>query len=128
MASIVPSERFRRELDEALAGVDRDDDPVEMIARLGARLILQVALESEVEGFLGRARYERAAEGVGYRNGFGPRTVKATSGPLELERVGCQKLRSHLQIRPISRPDPIFGTRGAHLFDLPANRLDSARG
>ena len=50
MTSIVPSERFRRELDEALAGVGRDDDPVETIAHLGARLILQVALESEVEG------------------------------------------------------------------------------
>src|SRR2546422_4186570 len=31
MTRTVPSERFRRELDEALAGVDRDDDPVETI-------------------------------------------------------------------------------------------------
>jgi len=59
MTSIVPSERFRRELDDALSGVERDDDPVETVVRLGARLILQVALESEVEGFLGRARHER---------------------------------------------------------------------
>jgi hypothetical protein len=51
MASTIPSERVRRELERTLAGVDRDDDPVETIARLGARLILQVALESEVEGF-----------------------------------------------------------------------------
>ena len=86
MTSIVPSERFRRELDDALSGVDRDADPVETIARLGARLILQVALESEVEGFLGRARYERTGGPVGYRNGYEPKTVRTTSGPLELGR------------------------------------------
>ena len=82
MTSIVPSERFRRELDDALSGVQRDDDPVETIARLGARLILQVALESEVEGFLGRARHERAGDPVGYRNGYEPKTVRTTNGPL----------------------------------------------
>jgi putative transposase len=86
MTSTVPSERFRAELEEALAGAERDDDPIETIARLGARLIIQQALEGEVELFLGRARYERGEELVGYRNGYEPRTVKTTSGPLKLER------------------------------------------
>ena len=86
MTSAVPSERFRAELEEALAGAERDDDPIETIARLGARLIIQQALEGEVELFLGRARYERGEELVGYRNGYEPRTVKTTSGPLKLER------------------------------------------
>ncbi len=80
MTSIVPRERLRRELEGALAGVDRDDDPVETIARLGARLVLQVALESEVKGFLGRAQHERRGEPGGYRNGYEPRTVKTTAG------------------------------------------------
>jgi hypothetical protein len=62
MTSIVPSERFRAELEGALAGAGRDDDPIETIARLGARLIIQQALEGEVELFLGRARYERGEE------------------------------------------------------------------
>ena len=35
MAKIVPSERLRRELDEVLAGVGEQEDPVEAIARLG---------------------------------------------------------------------------------------------
>ncbi len=48
MAKIVPSERLRRELDEVLAGVAECDDPVEAVARLGARLIMQQALEDEV--------------------------------------------------------------------------------
>jgi putative transposase len=86
MARITPSERFRRELDEAVAGVNGDGDPVETVARLGARLILQQVLESEVETFLGRRRYERIAEPIAYRNGYEPKTVKTTSGPIELER------------------------------------------
>src|SRR3954452_21380751 len=91
MAKIVPSERLRRELDEVLAGVAGCDDPVEAVARLGARLILQQALEDEVTEFLGRERYARAGDGdgsagAGYRNGYERRTVKTTSGPIELER------------------------------------------
>jgi putative transposase len=86
MQKVSPSERFRVELDEALAGVGQDQDPVETIGRLGARLILQQALEDEVTEFLGRARYERAAETVSHRNGYEPRTVRTTSGPVELER------------------------------------------
>src|SRR3954464_3747370 len=87
MAKIVPSERLRRELDELVAGVGEQDDPVEAVARLGARLILQQALEDEVTEFLGRERYARAGSGgVIYRNGYEPRMVKTTSGAIELER------------------------------------------
>src|SRR3954449_4704329 len=87
MAKIVPSERLRRVLDEVLAGVGECGDPVEAVARLGARLILQQALEDEVSDFLGRERYERADEGAAiYRNGYERRTVRTTSGPVELER------------------------------------------
>jgi putative transposase len=86
MSRVAPSERFRDQLDEALAGVGQERDPVEMIGRLGARLILQQALEDEVSEFLGRARYERAEETVAHRNGYERRTVRSTSGPVELER------------------------------------------
>jgi hypothetical protein len=43
-----------------LAGFGQEQDPVERIGRLGARLILQQALEDEVTEFLGRTRDERA--------------------------------------------------------------------
>jgi putative transposase len=86
MEKVAPSERFRAELDEVLAGVVGDQDPIETVGRLGARLILQQALEDEVSEFLGRARYERTAEPVSHRNGYEPRTVKTTSGPARLER------------------------------------------
>ena len=53
MASIAPSERLRRELDDLVAGVGEVEDPIEAIGRLGARLILQQALEDELTEFLG---------------------------------------------------------------------------
>jgi putative transposase len=80
MARVAPSERFRAQLDEALAGVGAEQDPVETIGRLGARLILQQALEDEVTEFLGRARYERAEEAVSHPNAYEPRKAKTTSG------------------------------------------------
>jgi putative transposase len=86
MKKVAPSERFRRELDDVLAGVDGEVDPLERIGRLGARLILQQALEEEVSEFLGRARYERAIDPVSHRNGYEPRRVVTTAGPVELER------------------------------------------
>src|SRR5690606_33559116 len=67
-------------------------------ARLGARLIIQTAVEAEVDAFLGRARYQRAATIApdrgqqetpirpGHRNGHCPTTVKTTSGPITIAR------------------------------------------
>jgi hypothetical protein len=84
-----PSERFRRELDDVLAGVDGEADPLERIGRLGARLILQQALEDGVSEFLGRARYERAIDPVSHRNGYEPRRVITTAGLWSLSALGC---------------------------------------
>jgi putative transposase len=69
-----------------LAGVGEEHDPVEVVGRLGARLILQQALEDEVTQFLGRSRYERAENTVSHRNGHEPKTIKTTSGSMDLER------------------------------------------
>jgi putative transposase len=89
MQKVVPSERLRRELDDVLAGIGEQQDPIEAVARLGARLILQQALGDELTEFVGRGRYERAdgGEGVIYRNGFAdPSTVRTTSGAAVIER------------------------------------------
>jgi transposase-like protein len=55
------------------------------IGRLGARLVLQRAIEDEVSVFLGRARYERTAEARGSRNGNRPRQVQTAEGELEVQ-------------------------------------------
>jgi hypothetical protein len=51
------------------------------LARLGARLIIQRAVEDEFDQWLGRARYERRPEaGPAKRNGFRPRRVQTGEG------------------------------------------------
>jgi transposase-like protein len=63
---------------------------VEQVARLGAQLLLQAALEAEVTAFLGRDRYARVAATEearpGMRSGYCPTTVKTTTGPVTLQR------------------------------------------
>ncbi|MGH7776399.1 MAG: hypothetical protein ACREPI_04380, partial [Candidatus Dormibacterales bacterium] len=54
------------------APVPAPDDYLERLVREGAQKALQVALEQEVEEFLGRLRYERSAEFRGHRNGHLP--------------------------------------------------------
>jgi putative transposase len=84
---VVPSERLRHELDALIADAGELHDPIEAIGRLGARLIIQQALEDELTEFLGRARYERAESVVAHRNGYErPQRIATTSGPLEIER------------------------------------------
>ena len=112
MKKVVPSERFRRELDELLVGVDGEADPVERIGRLGARLILQQALEDEVTEFIGRARYERTTDPVSHRNGYEPRRVVTTAGPVELQRPRVRNARE------LGFESRIFGKHVARTFAL----------
>lgn len=56
-ARVSPADRVRAEIDGLFADPDLDlAEAVEQVARLGARLILQTALEAEVTEFLGRDR------------------------------------------------------------------------
>jgi len=57
MKRIAPSERMEQEL---FAGLQASGDPLGEATRRGAQLILQKALEVEVDDFLGRGRYERS--------------------------------------------------------------------
>jgi hypothetical protein len=54
------------------------------LGRLGARLVLQRAVEEEVAAFLNRARYERTAEGKGSRNGTRPKPIQTAEGELSI--------------------------------------------
>jgi transposase-like protein len=56
------------------------------LAKLGARLIIQPAVEDEFDAWLGRARYERRPDYQrGQRNGFRPRRVQTLEGELRVE-------------------------------------------
>lgn len=87
---VSPIEKIRHEIDALFCeGIDLAKT-LEQVARLGARLIIQTAVEAEVEEFLGRARYQRVAQvedaRVGSRNGFCPTTIKTTAGPVTVQR------------------------------------------
>jgi putative transposase len=55
-------------------------------ARMGGKMLLEVAMREEVVECLGRCRYERGeGQTVGYRNGKRRRTVQMGAGPIEIE-------------------------------------------
>ena len=87
---VSPSQRLHAEIDQIFAGGADLASAIEQVARLGAQLLLQTALEAEVTAFLGRDRYQRTAttDGAveGMRNGYAPVTVKTTAGPVTLQR------------------------------------------
>ena len=93
--TVPPSAEIEAQIDQLLAvGVGENPrETLSELARLGARLIIQRAVEDEFDGWLGRARYERRPEdqrglenfGSGLRNGFRPRHVQTAEGELEID-------------------------------------------
>ena len=89
-ARVSPTDRVHAKIDE-LFGQDKElPEIIEDVARLGAQLLMQSALEAEVTAFLGRDRYQRVAAcpdaRPGSRNGYREVRVKTTAGPVTLER------------------------------------------
>jgi putative transposase len=87
--TVPPSAEIEQRIDELLAsGVAAGDaeGPLSELARLGARLIIQRAVEDEFDAFIGRARYERKPDAPpGKRNGWRGRRVQAAEGEIEVE-------------------------------------------
>jgi putative transposase len=87
---VSPTDRIRHHIDELFAADRPLPEILEEVARLGAQLLMQAALEAEVSEFLGRDRYQRAAGSPGARpgsrNGYREVTVKTTAGPVGLAR------------------------------------------
>jgi hypothetical protein len=80
--TVPPSAEIQASIDKLLSK-GLVDDPQKMLselARLGARLIIQRAVEEEFDTWLGRARYERRPDRLpGKRNGFRPRRFSTRS-------------------------------------------------
>jgi transposase-like protein len=87
---VSPTERIHGHIDELFASGRQLPEILEEVARLGAQLLMQAALEAEISEFLGRGRYQRAAASEdarpGSRNGYREVTVKTTAGPVQLSR------------------------------------------
>jgi hypothetical protein len=58
---VSPTDRVRDHIDELFASVKPLPEILEDVARLGAQLLMQAALEAEITEFPGRDRYLRAA-------------------------------------------------------------------
>jgi putative transposase len=93
--TVPPSAEIEAQIDQLLAvGVGENPrESLSELARLGARLIIQRAVEDEFDAWLGRARYERRPDhqrglrnyGDGLRNGFRARRLQTAEGELEVE-------------------------------------------
>jgi putative transposase len=87
--TVPPSAEIERKIDNLLAGgvaAEGGEGPLSELARLGARLVIQRAVEEELDAFLGRARYERRPEAEpGKRNGYRRRRVLTAEGEIEVE-------------------------------------------
>jgi transposase-like protein len=78
-------------------------ESLEAFARQGVQRLLQQVLEEEVDGLLGRTRYERrdAVDAPpGYRNGFGkPRRLSLSNGTITLRRPRVRGLSERFESR-----------------------------
>ena len=87
---VSPADRIGGHIDELFAQHKTMPEILEEVARLGAQLLMQAALEAEITEFLGRDRYQRAAAcedaRPSSRNGYREVTVKTTAGPVTLAR------------------------------------------
>ena len=84
---VPPSAEIEEQIDQLLAvGVGENPrESLSELAKLGARLIIQRAVEYEFDAWLGRTRYERRPDQQrGLRNGFRPRRVQTAEGELEI--------------------------------------------
>jgi putative transposase len=69
--------------------------------RAVAEAVLQLLMESDVEGLIGAARHERTAERLNYRNGYRERALDTRLGTLQLR---VPKLRQGAYFPPFLEP------------------------
>ena len=84
------------------------------LAKLGARLIIQRAVEEEFDAWLGRARYERRPDYQrGLRNGFRPRRVQTLEGELEVEVPQVREAAEPFDSKLFPRATKVLAHRAA---------------
>ena len=71
------------------------------VLRAVAEAVLQLLMESDVEGLIGAGRHERSPERLNYRNGYRERTLDTRLGSLQLR---VPKLRQGSYFPPFLEP------------------------
>src|SRR3984893_7318512 len=57
-----------------------------------AEAVLQILMETDVEGLIGAGRHERSGDRLNYRNGHRDRTLDRRLGPLGLRTRECARI------------------------------------
>jgi putative transposase len=91
---IAPSVQIEAAIEATLLAGFEEPDRLTELGRLGARLVLQRAVEEELEAFLGRARYERTETAAGSRNGHRPRRIQTAEGEIT---IAMPQVRGNLE-------------------------------
>src|SRR5690348_16693486 len=95
--------------------------------RTVAEAVLQLLMESDVEGLIGAGRYERSAERLNYRDGYRERSLDTRLGTLQLR---IPKLRQggyfppFLEPRKVSEKPLVAVIREAWIGGVPTRRVD----
>jgi len=95
--------------------------------RAVAEAVLQLLMESDVEGLIGAGRYERSGERITWRNGYRERTLDTRLGALQLR---IPKLRQGSYFPPFfgSAQGLGEGIDRGHPGGLDRRRVDPAGG
>ena len=112
MERIAPSARLEAQIAELLSsGLDEDGEHLAELGRLGARLVLQRAVEEEVTAFLGRARYERTSTAMGSRNGTRPKPIQTAEGEITIAMPQVRDTAAQFVSRVIPDTKAVVRTR-----------------
>ena len=129
---LAPSALLEQAIEDLLGEDLADAGKLAELGRLGARLVIQRAVEEEVTGFLGRARYQRAPEAQGYRNGVRPRRLQTAEGELEIQMPQLRETAARFVCRTIPETRTVIRTRpvealviGAYVRGLSDRDLES---
>jgi putative transposase len=136
MKRILPSENLVKEFEQRKrAG---EFSLKEYILR-GAQLMLQKAVEEEVQEFLDRGHYERAGDELrGYRNGYETKKIRTGEGVIEVEmpqvRNAKERFRSSFIAAYLKRTEMIdklilnIAVKGLSLRDIEQTMFDILSG
>jgi putative transposase len=109
---IAPSARLEEQISELLSGgLGADGEHVAALGRLGARLVLQRAVEEEVAAFLDRARYERTPTATGSRNGTRPKPIQTAEGEISIAMPQVRNTAERFVSRVIPDTKAVVRTR-----------------
>lgn len=85
MRKIAKSEAMLQEAQAVYDGLNTEAHPLDTFVKLGAQYMLQTTLEKEMTEFLGRNHYRHGGgRRSGWRNGYEPKKLKTSGGPLEV--------------------------------------------